>query len=48
MRRAMASSMAFARDAIAPATLFHEADIESWWASDHDVTTRLIRAVVAA
>ena len=48
MRRAMAESMARSRDAIAPATLWDDADIEAWWASDHDVTTHLIQAIVAA
>lgn len=48
MRRAMAESMSRSRDSIAPATLYDQADIESWFASDRDVTTRLIRAIVAA
>ncbi|HTX02266.1 MAG TPA: dihydrolipoamide acetyltransferase family protein [Candidatus Acidoferrales bacterium] len=48
MRRAMSESMSRARDAISPATLWDQANIEGWWASDHDVTTRLIRAIVAA
>ena len=48
MRRAMAESMSRSRDAIAPATLWDQADIEAWFASDHDVTTRLIHAIVAA
>lgn len=48
LRRSMAENMARAGAAIVPATLYDEADIEEWWASDHDVTTRLIRAVVAA
>jgi 2-oxoisovalerate dehydrogenase E2 component (dihydrolipoyl transacylase) len=48
MQRAMAESMARSRDAIAPATLWDDADIEAWWASDHDVTTHLIQAIVAA
>lgn len=48
MRRSMAENMARAGAAVVPATLYDEADIEEWWASDHDVTTRLIHAVVAA
>ena len=48
MQRAMAQSMSRSRDAIAPASLWDEVDIEAWWASDHDVTTRLICALVAA
>ncbi|HUA07638.1 MAG TPA: dihydrolipoamide acetyltransferase family protein [Candidatus Acidoferrales bacterium] len=48
MRRSMAENMARAGAAIVPATLWDEADIEEWYASDHDVTTRLIHAIVAA
>lgn len=48
MQRAMAQSMSRSRDAIAPATIYDQVDIEAWWASDHDVTTRLIKAIVAA
>ena len=48
IRRAMAESMSRARDTISPASLYDYADIEAWFASDHDLTTRLIQAVVAA
>ncbi|HTX55704.1 MAG TPA: dihydrolipoamide acetyltransferase family protein [Candidatus Acidoferrales bacterium] len=48
MRRSMAEHMAQSGAAIVSATLFDEADIEEWRASDHDVTTRLIHAIVAA
>jgi len=48
IRRAMAESMARARDSISPATLYDQADIEAWFASDHDLTTRLVQAIVAA
>lgn len=48
MQRAMAQSMSRARDSISPATLYDRVDIEAWWASDRDVTTRLIGAIVAA
>ena len=48
MQRAMSQSMSRSRDAIAPATLYDQVDIEAWWSSDHDVTTRLIAAIVAA
>lgn len=48
MRRSMAENMARAGASVVPATLWDEADIEAWWASDHDATTRLIEAVVAA
>jgi hypothetical protein len=39
--------MADARDAVAPATLTDEADIEDW-AAGTDVTVRLIHAMAAA
>lgn len=48
MRRAMAESMSRARDTICPATLWDHADVEAWIASDRDVTSHLIRAIVAA
>ena len=47
VRYAMARSMADARDAVAPATLTDEADIEDW-AAGTDVTVRLIHAMAAA
>jgi 2-oxoisovalerate dehydrogenase E2 component (dihydrolipoyl transacylase) len=48
MRRSMAQHMAESGRTVVPATLWDEADIEEWFASDHDVTTRLIHAIVAA
>lgn len=48
MRRSMARHMAESGASVVPATLWDEADIEEWFASDHDITTRLIHAVVAA
>ncbi len=47
VRYAMARSMAAARDAVAPATLTDEADIEDWTAGT-DVTVRLLLAMAAA
>jgi 2-oxoisovalerate dehydrogenase E2 component (dihydrolipoyl transacylase) len=47
VRYAMARSMAGARDAVAPATLTDDADIEDW-AAGTDVTVRLIHAMAAA
>jgi 2-oxoisovalerate dehydrogenase E2 component (dihydrolipoyl transacylase) len=47
VRYAMARSMADARDAVAPATLTDEADVEDW-AAGTDVTVRLIHAMAAA
>lgn len=46
VRRAMARNMARARDAIAPATVNDEADIEAWPAGT-DMTIRLVQAMVA-
>jgi pyruvate dehydrogenase E2 component (dihydrolipoamide acetyltransferase) len=48
IRRAMAENMTRARASVVAATLWDEADIDAWFASDHDVTTRLVHAVVAA
>jgi pyruvate dehydrogenase E2 component (dihydrolipoamide acetyltransferase) len=48
MRRAMAENMARAHASVAVATLYDEADVDAWFAGDHDVTTRLVHAVVAA
>ena len=47
VRYAMARSMAGARDAVAPATLTDEVDIEDW-AAGTDVSVRLIHAMAAA
>jgi pyruvate dehydrogenase E2 component (dihydrolipoamide acetyltransferase) len=46
-RRTMAVNMARAREAVVPATLFDDADVEAWWAPKADVTVRLIRAMAA-
>jgi 2-oxoisovalerate dehydrogenase E2 component (dihydrolipoyl transacylase) len=43
-RRAMAQSMALARDSVMGCTLFDDADLHNWNA-DQDVTTRLLRAI---
>jgi 2-oxoisovalerate dehydrogenase E2 component (dihydrolipoyl transacylase) len=48
VRRAMAVNMARAHAEIVPATLWDEADVESWWSPEADVTVRLIRAIGAA
>jgi len=45
-RRAMAQTMALARDTIAATTLFDDADIDAW-AKDEDITVRVIRAIAA-
>lgn len=45
-RKAMANSMSLSRDEIAMCTIFDDADIEAW-SSRADITTRLIRAIVA-
>jgi len=45
-RKAMAHSMSLSRDEIAMCTIFDDADIHAWSAGT-DITTRLIRAIVA-
>ena len=45
-RKAMSSSMSLSRDEIAMCTIFDDADIEAW-GNRSDITTRLIRAIVA-
>jgi pyruvate dehydrogenase E2 component (dihydrolipoamide acetyltransferase) len=45
-RKAMAGSMSLSRDEVAMCTLFDDANIETW-AGRGDITTRLIRAIVA-
>jgi 2-oxoisovalerate dehydrogenase E2 component (dihydrolipoyl transacylase) len=48
VRRSMAITMARAHSEVVPATVWDDADIESWWSDHADVTVRLIRAMVAA
>jgi 2-oxoisovalerate dehydrogenase E2 component (dihydrolipoyl transacylase) len=48
MRRSMAENMARAAKNVVHATLWDAVDIELWFASDRDVTTHLVRAIVAA
>lgn len=45
-RRAMAQSMSASRDSVCPCTIFDDADIHHW-GHGQDVTTRLLRAIVA-
>ncbi len=45
-RRAMAQSMALARDQVAPCTIFDDADIHGWLRKN-DVTARVLRAIAA-
>jgi len=45
-RRAMAHSMALARDNVMGCTLFDDADLHEW-RDDQDITSRLLRAVAA-
>jgi 2-oxoisovalerate dehydrogenase E2 component (dihydrolipoyl transacylase) len=47
VRLSMARNMVQARQSIVPATLFDDADIESWYEPKADVTLRLIRAIAA-
>jgi 2-oxoisovalerate dehydrogenase E2 component (dihydrolipoyl transacylase) len=46
VRRAMALRMAHAHAEVVPATVIDEADVDGW-ANGHDVTIRLVRAIVA-
>jgi 2-oxoisovalerate dehydrogenase E2 component (dihydrolipoyl transacylase) len=46
VRRAMALRMAHAHAEVVPATVIDEADVDSW-IDGHDVTIRLVRAIVA-
>lgn len=46
-RRAMAQTMALARDTIAATTLFDDADIDAW-SKGEDITVRIIRAIAMA
>ena len=48
VRRSMALNMTRAHAEVAPATLWDEADIESWWMQQAEVTLRLVRAVAKA
>ena len=45
-RRAMAQSMALARDTVAGCTLFDDADLHDWQA-EQDITSRILRAIAA-
>lgn len=45
-RKSMSNSMSLSRDEIAMCTIFDDADIEAW-GNRADITTRLIRAIVA-
>lgn len=45
-RKAMSSSMSLSRDEIAMCTIFDDADLDAW-GDRADITTRLIRAIVA-
>ena len=45
-RRAMAQSMALARDTVVGCTLFDDADLHDWHA-EQDITSRILRAIAA-
>jgi len=47
VRRSMAVNMARAHAEVVPATLFDDADVDSWWTPTADVTIRLIRGIAA-
>ncbi len=44
----MAVNMARAHAQVVPATIWDEADIEAWWATNADVSSRLIHAIARA
>jgi|SRR6185437_2064712 len=46
LRRAMAQSMALARDTVANCTIFDDADLHAWREGE-DITVRLLRAIAA-
>ncbi len=48
VRRSMATNMARAHAEVVPATVWDDADIDSWWSPEADITLRLIRAVGVA
>ena len=48
VRRTMALNMARAHAEVVPATIWDDADVESWWQPDVDVTVRLVHAIAAA
>ena len=48
VRRSMAANMARAHAEVVPATVWDEADIDSWWSPGADITLRLIRAIGVA
>jgi 2-oxoisovalerate dehydrogenase E2 component (dihydrolipoyl transacylase) len=45
-RRAMAQSMALARDTVVGCTLFDDADLH-YWQAEQDITSRILRAIAA-
>lgn len=48
VRRSMAVNMARSRAEVVPATVWDEADVETWWSEHADITVRMIRAVAVA
>jgi len=48
VRRSMAVNMAKSHAEVVPATVWDEADIESWWSEHADITARIIRAISVA
>lgn len=48
VRRSMAVNMARSHAQVVPATIWDEADIETWWSEQADITSRVIRAIAAA
>jgi pyruvate dehydrogenase E2 component (dihydrolipoamide acetyltransferase) len=48
VRRSMAVNMARSHAEVAPATVWDEADVETWWREHADVSARVIRAIATA
>ena len=48
VRRSMAVNMVRSHAEVVPATVWDEADVETWWSKQADITVRVIRAIAAA
>ncbi len=48
LRRSMAVNMAKSHAEVVPATVWDEADVETWWNEHADITLRVVRAIAVA
>ncbi len=48
VRRSMAVNMAKSHAEVVPATVWDEADVETWWNEHADITLRVVRAIAVA